>query len=115
MTHIVTPYDSANEFVQALRKIVRRGVGADVAKKAAQYQQLTKEDIQRIMLELQGQSCVTPAITAYYRASTAPAFQDEAATAFRRRLGGALKDTLSSIEYDQSYRPISTNMYPVLS
>lgn len=87
----------------------------DAAKKAVEYQELEKEDVQKDMLELQEDSRVTPAITAYYRTSTTPAFQEEAAAAFRRRLGGALKDTLSSIEYDQSCRSISTNMLPVLS
>jgi len=67
------------------------------------------------MLELQDDSGVTPATTAYYRASTAPMFRDEAAAAFRRRLGGSLKDTLSSIEYDKSSRPKSTNMRAVRS
>ena len=113
MTVVVTPCHGANAFVQGLRKLFRRGI--DAVKRAAQYQELETENVQKAMLRLQEGSRVTPAITAYYRTSTAPAFQDEAAAAFRHRVGGVLKDTLSSIEYDQSYHPISTNMSPVLS
>ena len=102
----------AKAFVQGLRKLAR---GDDEATNKAQYETFTIENIHRLMLKLQDNSRVTPTITAYYRASTAPAFLDEAAAAFRRRLGGCLKDTLSSIEYGQSYRPISTNMRAVLS
>ena len=67
------------------------------------------------MLEVQDDSQVTPTITAYHRATTTPTFRNEAAAAFKRRLGGALKDISNSIEYDQLYRQMSTNLLPVLS
>ena len=81
----------------------------------ARYEKFTKEKIQSIMLKLQDDSCALPTVTGYYRASTAPTFRDEAATAFRRRVSGVLKDTLNSIEYDQLYFSISTYLPPVHS
>ena len=98
-------YDDAKAFSQGLRNL---SLETDDAARKAQYQKFTMEAIHELMVELQDDSCVAPAITAYYRASTAPTFRDEAAAAFKRRLGGALKDILRSIEYD---RPISLNKY----
>jgi len=83
-------------FVQGLQKRLREG---DDTGRRAQYQKFTTERIRQAMLDLQDGSRVTPAITAYYRAITAPPFQDEAAAASRRRLRGSLKDTLDLIEY----------------
>ena len=96
----------AKSVVQGLRELTAED---NEAKKRARYQKFTKEKIQSIMLKLQDDSRVIPTITGYYRASTAPTFLDEAAAAFRRRVGGALKDTLKSIEYDRVCRSITTN------
>lgn len=109
---VVLPRDGAKAFVQGLRTLTRE---RDDAAKRAQYQKYTTEKVQKWMRELQDDSNMAPAIKAYYQASTAPAFRDEATTAFRRRLGSALKDILNSIEYDQLYRQISTNLRPALS
>lgn len=101
-----------NYLFQALRELT---VEDNEATKRTRYQNFTKEKIRSIMLKLQDDSRVIPTITGYYRASTAQTFLDEAAAAFRRRVGGALKDTLKSIEYDRVYRPLTTNMRPVHS
>lgn len=102
---VVISCDDVEAFAQGLRNLT---LETDDAARKAQYQKLTTEATHELMLELQDDSCVAPAITAYYRASAAQTFRDEATAAFRRRLGGALKDILSSIEYD---RLMSLNKY----
>ncbi len=109
---VVVSCGDAKSFFQGLRELT--GEDSDAAKRA-RYQKFTKEKIQSIMLKLQDDSRVIPTITGYYRANTAPMFLDEAAAAFRRRVGGALKDTLKSIEYVRIYRSITTNMRTVHS
>ena len=112
MTIVVVYYGDAKSFGQGLRGLILED---DNTKRKAKYQEFTLEKIRKFMLELYDDSRVGPTIIAYYRAITASMFRDGAAVAFRRRLGGSLRDTLSSIEYDQSLRPISTNMRPVRS
>ena len=87
----------------------------DNATKKAQYQAYSTDSIRKHMLDLRHDSRMAPAITAYYRATTASTFRDQAAVASRRRLGGALKDKLNAIEYDKLHCPISTNIIPALS